>query len=131
MDKQRYTIITVKENLSMDENKKTSRQLSFDAFRENVRRLTESKGMLYKEVAEEIGATPATISRYLTELRDPELEYVYRLAKFFGVSIDWILGVADDRTSTFKPEVKQIADLYSKASDEDKEVVKTVLRKYI
>ena len=65
--------------------------LDYTAFRENLSSLIASKGLMSKDLAAEIGATPATISRYVTNMRDPDLEYVYRIAKYFGVSIDWLL----------------------------------------
>lgn len=108
----------------------TERQLNFDAFRVNLRSLIESKGILGKELAYEIGTTPASISRYLTNMRDPEPEYIYRIARYFGVSIDWLLGIADEKLDVLPPETRKVAELYSLASKEDQAVIQTVLRKY-
>ena len=104
--------------------------LTFEPFRNNLRSLIESKGIYAKELAYQTGTTPATISRYLTNMRDPELKYVYRLCKYFGVSIDWILGLSEDRYIPYTPEIQKIAELYSMASKEDQAVIQTVLRKY-
>lgn len=114
----------------MEKANSTGRQLSFDAFRSNVKYLASSRGLLGKDLAAEIDTTPATISRYLTNMRDPDLEYVYRLAKYFGVTIDWLLGVSDDQHSQYTDEVNRVAELYSAATPEDKAVIQTVLRKY-
>ena len=111
-------------------NKNHDKHLNFEAFRDNVRSLTESKGMLGKDLAYAIKATPATISRYMTGLRDPDLDYVYRISQYFGVSIDWLLGTADDKLEVLTPDIRRVMELYSRASTEDQAVIKTVLRKY-
>lgn len=107
-----------------------NRRLTFGAFRQNLRSLIESKGIMAKDLASEIQSTPATISRYLTQLRDPDLEYVYRISRYFGVTIDYLLGVNNDLKSDMSPEARHISELYSRASLEDQAVIKTVLRKY-
>ena len=109
---------------------KDSRWLKYDKFQERLSSLIESKGVLGKDLAYGIESTPATISRYLTQNRDPELEYVYRIAKYFDVTIDWLLGISDDKQEIYTAEAKHISELYSKASVDDQAVVKTVLRKY-
>ena len=105
-------------------------ELQFDKFRKNVSDLLQSKGILGKELASEIGITPATLSRYLKNKRDPDLEYVYRIAKYMGVTIDWLLGVSEEKTETLSPDIKHFSELYAHASEEDQAVVQTVLRKY-
>ena len=111
------------------ENKLPERP-DYDAFYKNLRSLMDSKGILGKDLALEINSTPATISRYVTGAREPELEYVFRLCQYFGVSIDWMFGLSDDKQSVYTPEIRKILELYSRASAEDQAVIKTVLRKY-
>lgn len=112
----------------MSEN--DNKWLKYDAFRSNLRALIDSKGLMAKDLAAEVDATPATISRYVTQMRDPDLEYVYRIAKYFGVTIDYLLGINDNKHSDLTPEARKIAELYTQASAEDQAVIKTVLRKY-
>lgn len=111
-------------------NDKSGRWLEFDAFRKNLHALAESRGLLYKDIAAGIDAFAPTISRYMSGKREPEIEYIYRLAVFFDVSMDYILGLTDDRHSRFPAESLHIADLYAMASDEDKAVVQMLLKKY-
>lgn len=100
------------------------------AFIKNFRTLLDTKGLLNKELAQEIEVTPATVSRYLNGMRAPDLEYVYRIANHFGVSMDWLLGLTDVRSDDLTPEIRTVAELYSFATEEDQVVIKTVLRKY-
>ena len=114
----------------MGTNNLTEKQLSFEKFRYNLRSLMEYKGMLGKELAEEIGTTQPTISRYLTGVREPDLEYVYRIANYFNVTIDYLLGVNDDSNTGYRSDARLIAKLFSRASKSDQDVVITLLRKY-
>ena len=114
----------------MAENSMSNRQLDYSTFRKNLRDLIASKGILAKDLANNIQTTAATISRYVTDMRDPELEYVYRIARYFGVSIDWILGLSENYNDVYTPEIKKVADLYSRASADDQAVIQTILRKY-
>lgn len=104
--------------------------LDFTAFRSNLRRLIDSRGAMNKDIALECGITPATMSRYLSGQRAPELMYVVRLAECFNVSIDWLLGFSDNAISLLPDEVSNIVELYSLANDDDRRVIHAVLNKY-
>ena len=62
-----------------------STYLKYDKFVLNTRALLKSHNMLNKDLAAEINTTEATISRYLTGKREPEVEYIYRIATYFDV----------------------------------------------
>ncbi len=104
--------------------------LDFEYFRENLRAMTESKGLLNKDLAFAIDSTPATISRYMTNMRDPDLEYVYRISRYFGVTMDFMLGVNDDDNTGMTADVRKFAELYARASESDQLVIQTILGKY-
>ena len=104
--------------------------LSFDAFRNNLNALIDSKGLLGKDLAADVMMTPASISRYINGARDPELEYVYRLSLYFGTTIDYLLGVNDLSNTGMTAEEIEIVSLYRKASRDDRNVIKTILARY-
>ena len=86
--------------------------------------------MINKDLADAVETTPATISRYTTGMRDPEVEYLYRISKYFGVTIDFLLGLTDVKNSVFTDDADEVAYLYSFASERDRELIKTILKKY-
>ena len=57
------------------------------------------------DVAKQIGVTPATISAYENQDRNPSLDKLIALADIFHVSTDYILG------RTYKTENKILIDL--------------------
>lgn len=104
--------------------------MDYTVFRTNLKSLIDSRGKYAKEVADELGMTHATLSRYLNGVRNPEMSYVIKIAKTFGVSIDWLLGLDNDKGAKYPYEIKEVADLYSLASNDDRNVIQAVLEKY-
>lgn len=105
--------------------------MDFTAFRQNLTNLMESRGYSSNNsLSADLGVPAATISRWKTGDRAPDLEYVIRLAEFFGVSIDWLLGFEQDRYSTLPQDVQKLLKQYALASADDRTVIKAVLAKY-
>lgn len=110
----------------IDDNK----WLQYDDFRRNLRRLMDDKNMLGKDLAAAIDTTPTTISRYVRLEREPSIELVYRISRYFGCTIDYLLGISDSRYDTLTPQSREIAELYTHATEEDRAVVDALLKKY-
>ncbi len=104
--------------------------MDYTAFRENLRRLISSRGMSVKAFGEEINVTPATLSRYLSGDRTPDLPYAVKIASYFNISVDWLLGINGDKFDIMPKEVQEIAYCYQLASPDDRRVVQAVLAKY-
>ena len=102
---------------------------SWDAFRSNLKKLMISHGMTGKDFANAVGLAPTTVTRYLTE-RSPDLTAIWRIADYWDVSIDWLLGRETSHYSAVPDKIKRITDAYSVASDADKEVIDVILKKY-
>ena len=58
-----------------------------------LRELRLTNGYKQKEVARYIGVNESAISAYETNLRKPTYENLIKLAEFYGVTIDFLLGV--------------------------------------
>ena len=52
------------------------------------------------------------------------------MSDYFGVSVDWLLGLSNDRYEALPAEVREFATLYALASPDDRTIVETVLKKY-
>lgn len=101
-----------------------------EVFSQRLLELIESRGKTPSAVGYAVGITPATMSRYISNTRYPDLRYVIRLCKYFNVSLEWILGLSDDKFDAEGPEVTELVNLYSLASEDDRAVVQAVLAKY-
>ena len=104
--------------------------MDYSFFRENLKNLLSVRGYTIKGFAAEINASAATISRYLSGDRTPDLPYVVNIASFFNVSIDWLLGINGDQFDVMPKEVQEVASLYSLASPDDRRVIQAVLGQY-
>lgn len=58
----------------------------------NIRKFRESYGLTQSQVAEKIGVSLDTVSRYETEKREPRASDLCQMAKLFSCSIDELLG---------------------------------------
>lgn len=67
-----------------------------------IRDLREDRDLTQKQVAEYLLCDQSLYSKYEREERPLPLEYADRLADFYGVSVDYLLG----RTSVKKPYSK-------------------------
>lgn len=57
-----------------------------------MKQLRTRKGVSQKEVSSCLGCSPVAYSRYETGEREPSLEMLGKLADYFGVSTDCVLG---------------------------------------
>ncbi len=121
----------------MEEEKKAStskyanRTLKFDAFFNNFRRLLYESGKTQHELAVALNSGEATITRYMQGVRTPEIEYVYKIAMYFGISMETLLGIDYPMPNEMSKKAWTIGKLYEKASDDDKAVVNFILQKYM
>ena len=61
-----------------------------------IKELREEKNLSQWEVAKGINSSQRNIGRWENEEVQPLAEYVVKLADFFGVSTDYLLGRSDD-----------------------------------
>lgn len=62
---------------------------------ERLTKLREEKGFMQRDVAEKLGIAPNTLSGYERNLRNPDSETLLKLASFYNVSTDFILGAKE------------------------------------
>jgi transcriptional regulator with XRE-family HTH domain len=67
------------------------------AFKERFRVLRGEKALSMEALGKELGVTKGTISRYENGGREPDFDMLCRIADFFGVSIDYLLGRTNNR----------------------------------
>lgn len=75
-----------------------------------LKSLREDKDMSQKDLAGAIGVSPSTIGMYESNKRTPDSEMLNRLADFFDVSVDYLLGRTNEQklpTTEFKPKLTE------------------------
>lgn len=97
-------------------------------FSERIKALRAEKGRTMREVATEIGLMGeeinySTISRYEAGKTKPSVDDIRKLAYYYNVSADYLVGLTDDRTpakvlSAYKTWMEQVKELTKTYSNE-------------
>jgi transcriptional regulator with XRE-family HTH domain len=62
-------------------------------FAERIKELRQEKNMLQKDLAKFLGFKASAISEWETRGKEPDFSTLCKLAKYFGVSTDYLLGL--------------------------------------
>jgi len=108
--------------------------------------LRQENKLLQKELAEELNLTQQTISSYESNKREPDSETLQKIAQYFDVSVDYLLGISKERTPADKikealssdPELldfwdklsdrEDLQELFKKTKNKNPEEVKRIIR---
>lgn len=78
-----------------------------------LKELREEKKLTQKEVADAVGGTQSNLAKWEKEKIQPAADMVIKLADFFGVSTDYLLGRSDELgyvTVQSPPTIPALAD---------------------
>ena len=106
------------------------RYIDYEVFRDKLRTLIDNGGDNIRSFSEKIGVSSATISRYLSITREPDLLYVINIAKKCHVSMEWLLGLTDNMNQQWDDDTTDMLNKYAVASEADKTVIRAILSKY-
>ena len=73
--------------------------------------LLQKRGMTQRELANRIGATEVSVSRYITGARMPKANIIVYMADELNTTTDYIIGRIDDETGTGDKELRRPADV--------------------
>lgn len=65
------------------------------SFGKRLKELREENNLTQKEPAEKLGINAVTYLHYEKEQRQPSLELIADISVFYGVSVDYLLGLKD------------------------------------
>ncbi|MBM6410807.1 helix-turn-helix transcriptional regulator [Lacticaseibacillus paracasei] len=104
------------------------------SFGERLKELRNEKKMTQSDIGKIINVSKASVSLYEKNERTPDQDSIKKLASYFNVSTDFLLGVTDVRS---KPEQIDISDSKNDTimtfegrpiPPEDLEIIKRLLR---
>lgn len=64
-------------------------------FGERLKDLREDRGLSALKLSTELGVDDATIGRWEKGIMVPNIIHLYRIAVYFGVSADYLIGLED------------------------------------
>lgn len=74
------------------------------SFGDNLRTLIEERDMTQKELAMQLNIAPSTMGSYVQNTREPDFATLKSIAKFFNVSIDYLLDNHTGKTATHQED---------------------------
>ncbi|VBB05613.1 Hypothetical protein LUCI_0823 [Lucifera butyrica] len=73
---------------------------------ERLKELREKSGLNQSQAAEKLGISRVNYNRYENGEREPDNATLSRLANFFGVTTDYLLGLIDSPTEAAKTTIR-------------------------
>lgn len=64
-------------------------------FHEKMKELRDDRGLSQTELAKALGVSQRSISSWETGFRQPDFDTLEKIAKYFGVTTDYLLGLQD------------------------------------
>jgi len=68
---------------------------------EKLKQLREEKGVSQKEVADYLGISASGYGYYEQNQREPDVEKFKKLADYFNVSIDYLMGISNEKLTIY------------------------------
>ncbi len=66
-----------------------------EIFAERLRELRVSHNLSMKQLATALKVTDAAISNWENNINEPKISYIVDIAKYFGVSADYLIGLEE------------------------------------
>lgn len=85
-----------------------------------IRDLREDRDLRQVDVANATGIDQKTLSNYETGRTNPDSWAIVKLAEFFGVTCDYLLGVSDRNLSNMKDALDELEDIKKRIDDVEK-----------
>ena len=95
-----------------------------------LKELREKKGLSQKAFSAKLGVSQSTVGMWESQKREPNFETTEKIANFFGVSTDYLLGRTDEPKPVDLDKDVRFA-LYSESeelTDDDKQAVLDFVR---
>lgn len=92
-------------------------------FATRLKSICGERGLSQRDLAERLNTTEATISRYVSGFRTPNVETAIEIARILNVSLDSLMGVSTPDSIPQPPDISILISCYKKASFEQQEYI--------
>lgn len=72
--------------------------MNYSDFGENLKQLRKGRKLTQKDFGAKVGLSKAVVSKYENGMGYPSFDVLVRIAQYFGVTTDYLLGVARGKT---------------------------------
>ena len=89
-------------------------------FGDKLRSLIEERNMTQKELAHQLNIAPSTMGSYVQSTREPDFDTLKLLAKFFGVSTDYLLDYHSGKAATHQED--DLLRIFRAMSEDERDI---------
>lgn len=107
-------------------------------FSTRLTQLRNERGLTRKEIAEKLNIDQTTYGKYELSKRQPDYQMLEKLASFFGVSIDYLLGRSHERNpdisylnETLPSETRSLIEEVLELNEEQKEIIRKLIKEFV
>ncbi len=90
-------------------------------FNDRFRQLMDDHQITRKELAEQLNIAYSTLGNYLNGDREPDIDMLIKIADFFSVSVDYLLGHHTDET--ISDEETRLLHLFRQLTPEHRQLL--------
>jgi transcriptional regulator with XRE-family HTH domain len=95
-------------------------------------RLRNERGLVIQQVAEHVGVSIGYISLIEQGKRQPSREVLKRLARFYGVSIDYLLSEpGNGQVNLADPRLEAIMRGWESITEQDKSMLAEIVKRFV
>lgn len=94
-------------------------------FGENLRKLRQNRNLTQKELGAMVGLSKAVVSKYENSMGYPTYDVLIRIARYSGVTTDYLLGVSNNKavdvsglTDSQIDTIQQLISEFQKANND-------------
>jgi transcriptional regulator with XRE-family HTH domain len=77
---------------------------------DRIAHLREKRSLTQEELSNKIGISRAALSHYETSRREPDYETINKIANFFNVTIDYLLGRTDQPQTVLDVDIRDFVE---------------------
>lgn len=92
-------------------------------FKKRLRELRQEKELTQWQLAEILNLSPSTITMYENGRRLPDISTIINIAKYFNVSVDYLIGNSEIKDINIISEIELLNDI-TKLSPEELTILK-------
>ena len=94
---------------------------------ENLKHVCKTKRIKNKQIAEFMGVTESSVSHWFQGDNSIDIDNLYKLCKYLGVSLDQIFGIDPLVSDILNQDECDVIEAYRKAGSETKDNIRKIL----
>lgn len=93
-----------------------------------IRELRKQHKLTLKELGAKMGVAENTMSQYELGRRQPDQETIVKLAHYFGVTVDYLLGGDPPENPSVSQQEYQLIELFREMTPDERGMVETIVQ---